>query len=291
MFNKLSFLPSESLYPVCCLALDDFEDGNGNVNIDNEPLVADIVDTDDVIGHRINLDKLIVKLCAGTLNETEEKDLLTLLKGENGYSKEIPCERIADIYKTMGIDEDDVNNLGTKIQLRVVAEDNMPYYNSKPDCLYNITDFPTEYYGYYDSYNSEIILCPERISNAPAESQKQHRHITSRELYVVVLVHALAHVLMDPTKTESNKFQPLIRTVNGFSEREVLMEESLVNMLTLRYFDKLRKPEVVRYGEVREFIELQSLPYNFGLYQHDILKPDWRLWREAKRNTKFIKDK
>ena len=228
---------------------------------------------------------------SGTLNETEGKDLLTLLKGKNSYSKEIPCERIADIYKTMGIDEDDVNNLRTKIQLRVVAEENMPYYNSKPDCLYNITDFPTEYYGYYDSYNSEIVLCPERIINAPAELQKQHRDITSIELYVVVLVHALAHALMDPKKTESNKYQPLIRMVNGFSEREVLMEESLANMLTLRYFDKLRKPEVVRYGKVREFIELQSLSYSFGLDQYDILKPDWRLWREAKRDTKFIKEK
>jgi len=285
MFNKLSFLPSESLYPVC-LSLDDSEDNEPNSSLSQK---SDVIDSKDVIRHRINLDKLIVKLCAGTLNETEEKDLLTLLKGENSYSKEIPCERIADIYKTMGIDEDDVNNLGTKIQLRVVAEDYMPYYNSKPDCLYNITDFPTEYYGYYDSYNSEIILCSERIINAPAELQKQHRDITSCELYVVVLVHALAHALMDPTKTESNKYQPLIRTVNGFSEREELMEESLANMLTLRYFEKLGKPEVVK--KVREFIELQSLPYNFGLYQHDILKPDWRLWREAKRDTTFIKDK
>ena len=32
MFNKLSFLPSESLYPVCLL-LDDFEDENGNEKI------------------------------------------------------------------------------------------------------------------------------------------------------------------------------------------------------------------------------------------------------------------
>ena len=289
MFNKLSFLPSESLYPVC-LSLDDSEDNEPNSSLSQK---SDVIDSKDVIRHRINLDKLIVKLCAGTLNETEEKDLLTLLKGENSYSKEIPCERIADIYKTMGIDEDDVNNLGTKIQLRVVAEDYMPYYNSKPDCLYNITDFPTEYYGYYDSYNSEIILCPERIINinAPAELQKQHRHITSRELYVVVLVHALAHALMDPTKTESNKYQPLIRMVNGFSEREVLMEESLANMLTLRYFEKLGKPEVVKYGEVKEFIEIQSLSYSFGLDLYDILKPDWRLWREAKKTTKFIKEK
>lgn len=69
------------------------------------------------------------------------------------------------------------------------------------------------------------------------------------------------------------------------------MENSLANMITLQYFEKLGQPDVVRYGEVREFIELQSLPYKFGLDQYDILKPDWRPWREAKRNTKFIKDK
>jgi hypothetical protein len=98
---------------------------------------------------------------------------------------------------------------------------------------------------------------------------------------------------MDPTKEEekSNQYQPLITTINKFSEREELVENSLANMITLQYFDKLGKPEVVRYGEVRELIELQSLPYKFGLDQYDILKPDWRLWREAKKTTKFIKEK
>lgn len=150
-----------------------------------------------------------------------------------------------------------------------------------------------EYYGYYDSYNSEIVLCPERISKAPAKLKKHHCNITSRELYVVVLVHALAHVLIDPTKSEekSYAYQPIITTQNGFSEREVLMEESLANMITLQVFAKLGKPEVVRYGEVREFIGIQPLPYRYGLDQFDILKPDWRLWREAKKTTKFIKDK
>ena len=123
--------------------------------------------------------------------------------------------------------------------------------------------------------------------------KKHNRHITSRELYVVVLVHALAHALMDPTKSEekSYAYQPIITTQNGFSEREVLMEESLANMITLQFFAKLGKPSVVKSGEVREFIEIQPLPYQYGLDQFDILKPDWRLWREAKKTTKFIKDK
>jgi hypothetical protein len=96
---------------------------------------------------------------------------------------------------------------------------------------------------------------------------------------------------MDPTKTEgkSAHFQPLITIMNGFTEREELMEESLANMITLQYFDQLGKPELVRYGEVREWIDLQALPYRFGLDQYDILKPDWQAWRKAKGNSKFIK--
>lgn len=38
MFNKLSFLPSESLYPVC-LSLDDFEDEEQVVHI--QPALTD----------------------------------------------------------------------------------------------------------------------------------------------------------------------------------------------------------------------------------------------------------
>jgi hypothetical protein len=228
------------------------------------------------------------RVCEGTLFAKEEKELINsgkILLSHEGILHENALDKL--IARFVRNIKGAKNQAGLKsIKLRVVSEDNMINPFSK-------ADFSMEYYGYYDSYNSEIVLYPERISKAPTKLKKHHRHITSRELYVVVLVHALAHALMDPTKSEEKcyTYQPIITTQNGFSEREVLMEESLANMLTLRYFDELRKPEVVRSGEVREFIEIQPLPYRYGLDQFDILKPDWRLWREAKKTTKFNKDK
>ena len=228
------------------------------------------------------------RVCEGTLSAKEEKELINsgkILLSHEGILHENALDKL--IARFVRNIKGAKNQAGLKsIKLRVVPEDNM----INP---FNKADFSMEYFGYYDSYNSEIVLCQERISKAPAKLKKHHCNITSRELYVVVLVHALAHALMDPTKSEekSYAYQPIITTQNGFSEREVLMEESLANMMTLQFFAKLGKPEVVRYGEVREFIGIQPLPYRYGLDQFDILKPDWRLWREAKRTTKFIKEK
>lgn len=278
MFNKLSFLPTESLYPIC-LSLDDFEDVEQVEHI--QSVLTDHPDYTHKYNHYM---ERIKKACAGTLSAEEEKELLESEK------KIMPTDGI--VHKTaldslissfVCIIEPADSHVGLKqIRLRTVSNEYIPEYY-----------FSMENLGYYDSYNIEIVLCPERISNAPAKLKKHHCNITSRELYVVVLVHALAHAFMDPTKSEekSYTYQPIIMTENGFSEREVLMEESLANMITLQFFAKLGKPEVVRYGEVREFIEIQPLPYRYGLDQYDILKPDWRLWREAKRNTKFYKDK
>ena len=279
MFNKLSFLPSESLYPVC-LSLDDFEDDNTQV----VHIPSRQTDRPDYTYQYNRYMERIKNACTGTLSAEEEKELLEIEK------KIMPVDGI--VHKTaldslissfVSIIEPADSHVGLKqIRLRTVSNEYIPEYY-----------FSMENLGYYDSYNTEIVLCPERISRQSAKLFRQNKHITSRELYVVVLVHALAHAFMDPTKSEekSYTYQPIIMTENGFSEREVLMEESLANMITLQYCDQLSKPEVVRSGEVKEFIELQSLPYSFGLDQYDILKPDWRLWREAKKTTKFIKEK
>ena len=283
MFNKLSFLPSESLYPVC-LPLDDFEDEEQVVHIQSA-----LTDHPDYPHKYIRYMEILSKrVCEGTLSAKEEKELINsgkILLSHKGILHENALDKL--IARFVRNIKGAKNQAGLKsIKLRVVPEDNM----INP---FNKADFSMEYFGYYDSYNSEIVLCQERISKAPAKLKKHHCNITSRELYVVVLVHSLAHTLMEPKKSEekSYAYQPIITTQNGFSEREVLMEESLANMITLQFFAKLGKPEVVRYGEVREFIGIQSLPYRYGLDQFDILKPDWRLWREAKRDTKFIKEK
>lgn len=259
------------------LSLDEFEFEDTPEQVRHCADYIEVSPTADFICYM----ERIKKACAGTLSAEDEEEILRFEK------KLLPVDGIVHrtaleplISRFMEIIEPADSQKGMKqIRLRTVSDECMPGGY-----------FSMEYLGYYDSYNSEIVLCPERISETPEVLLKHNRHITSRELYVVVLVHSLAHALMDPTKAEgkSAHFQPII-TTNGFSEREVLLEESLANMITLQYFDKLGKPAVVRYGEVREFIELQSLPYCFGLDQYDILKPDWHAWSKAKRTTKFIK--
>ena len=220
MFNKLSFLPTESLYPVC-LSLDDFEDDE-----QVEHIQSALTDHPDYTHKYIRYMGILSKrVCEGTLSAKEEKELINsgkILLSHEGILHENALDKL--IARFVRNSKGAKNQAGLKsIKLRVVPEDNM----INP---FNKADFSMEYYGYYESYNSEIVLCPERISKAPAKLKKHHCNITSRELYVVVLVHALAHALMDPSKTEekSYAYQPIITTQNGFSEREVLMEESLI---------------------------------------------------------------
>ena len=220
MFNKLSSLQVESLYPVCFpLSLDGDEYNEEIVNQTN----SSNIDIKSNLKDLVLFKKLLEKMCNGTLSTQDEEELLRIEKVLSSTNDIVRNTALNPLIASFAeIIESAPTPVWLKqIRLRVVPENNMPFGNSKPDCSYSKQEFPTEYFGYYDSYSEEIVLCPERISKAPAELEKQHRHISSRELYVVVLVHALAHALMDPTKAEgkSAHFQPII-TTNGFSERE-----------------------------------------------------------------------
>ena len=71
MFNKLSFLPSESLYPVC-LPLDDFEDEEQVVHIQSA-----LTDHPDYPHKYIRYMEILSKrVCEGTLSAKEEKELI-----------------------------------------------------------------------------------------------------------------------------------------------------------------------------------------------------------------------
>ena len=73
MFNKLSFLPSESLYPVCCLALDDFEDDSTQV-VHIKPA---LIDHPDYAYKYIRYKGILSKrVCEGALSAKEEKELI-----------------------------------------------------------------------------------------------------------------------------------------------------------------------------------------------------------------------
>lgn len=251
-----------------------------------------IITKEDSLWKNLQFRGFVSNMCSGTLSEEDEKKLVEVLQKIDEYPSTEYLKPLIVEFSNIMADEASRTRL-EQIGLRVVSEEHMLYRNSKPNCSYNKTDFPTEYYGYYYSYNNEIVLCPERIMKAPLELQKKHVQITSQKLYLVVLVHALAHALMDPTRNKVS-YQPLINIKNGFTERDVLMEESLANMITLQYFDIARQKGIISKSNAfeKEFINAQPLAYSFGLDQFTILNPKWQLWREHKEKmSKFTEKK
>ena len=260
--------------------LDDYDPEEVELSKPKEETVT----KEDSLWKSLDFQSSLRSMCRGTLSAEDEKKLVEVLQKIGEYPNAEYLNPLISNFSIIMKDEATQAKL-EQIILRVVSEHYMPDHEA---------DFSTEYYGYYYSHNNEIVVCPERIMKAPLELQKKHSQITSQELYLVVLVHALAHALMDPTRYDikySGSYQPLI-TDNDFSKREVLMEESLANMITLQYFDVARQKGIIDKTNAyeREFIGAQNLEYSFGLDQFDLLKPDWCPWREYKAKLpKFIK--
>lgn len=82
--------------------------------------------------------------------------------------------------------------------------------------------------GYYTRDNEDgcegphIVLCPENIEAAAFDSNLKDK---KELLYLIVLIHELAHAMMDKNNVTMNSL---------FSNA---MEESLANMITLQWFD------------------------------------------------------
>ena len=151
-------------------------------------------------------------------------------------------------------------------------------------------EYPTELLGCYIPSLQEndstpvIYLCPERIENA-ADRLK----IDKKVLYAKVLIHELAHAIMDPTnelegtKLKSKKGNEL----KTKSDADVFMEESLANMITLQYFDAAKDiNDVNDFEQVKSFMEKQPEAYKFGIEQFQLCT-DWREWRNNKSSMKF----
>jgi hypothetical protein len=152
----------------------------------------------------------------------------------------------------------------------------------------------TDLLGFYKSaspiLNSKIPvigLCPERIrsSAAPDGGTPTDNQITW--LVGKVLIHELAHALMDePTELKSK-----MPDFYGF------MEESMANVITLEAFEWLdwssghrrARPQILS-GDgpsplqyVREFIAKQPPEYRLALDLHDNNVGWWCIWESFKR--------
>ena len=136
MFNKLSFLPSESLYPVC-LSLDDFEDeeiqGQTSGKVNSTSNLKEYIRYMEILSKRV---------CEGTLSAKEEKELINsgkILLSHEGILHENALDKlIARFARNI---KGAKNQASLKsIKLRVVSEDNMINPFSK-------ADFSMEYFG------------------------------------------------------------------------------------------------------------------------------------------------
>lgn len=296
------------------LSLDDFE------NIDLEPIEPKrtIIRDEHEIAHLVSVHQLL----NGSLSEEQAEELLKNLKEYHhegylnlGYHKNLHNHvdydtifyicRIIAAGDRVGIsnlpDEkpciEDFDKGSYRYWMWTLAQQ-MPIWIVKPNEMLlqdNNGEYPPEWFGYYNSNGPEIFLCPQRIKEAIEPLQERGIHIDEKLLYAYAIIHMLAHALMDVTNRLHAdgvlyKFENKCQFIED--EADILMEESLANMITLWYFESFWKEAIapnakVAFDTVREYMFIQPMPYRFGLAQFNLLQPDWRIWREHKRSLKI----
>ena len=200
---------------------------------------------------------------------------------------------------SMPLSEDNAFRLlaysGKKPDLPILLKKKMPEYSSFwkeiDDERRNQYIPHGEVLGYYSRdehplcMGPHIVLCPENIRQIA-----QAYHIPFKILMAKVLVHEIAHALMDRYRIiDGNGIQYTNPKENWSNTVEAkAMEESMANAITLFVFRKYANED---YKYVRHYIDnMQSAIYKFGLWQEQIYA-DWNKWRDSsKQNTKELKE-
>ena len=200
---------------------------------------------------------------------------------------------------SMPLSEDNAFRLlaysGKKPDLPILLKKKLPEYSSfwkEIDDERRNQYIPNgEVLGYYSRdehplcMGPHIVLCPENIRQIA-----QAYHIPFKILMAKVLVHEIAHALMDRYRIiDGNEIQYTNPKENWSNTVEAkAMEESMANAITLFVFRKYANED---YKYVRHYIDnMQSAIYKFGLWQEQIYA-DWNKWRNSsKQNTKELKE-
>lgn len=129
--------------------------------------------------------------------------------------------------------------------------------------------------GYY-SHNPEdecegphIILCLENISKMAKEMK-----MDNKLLCLIVLIHEFAHAKMDMYQTKSS--------IKSFFAQA--MEESLANMITLKWFEEHDEDN---FDCVLQFVNSQPPIYQFGIKQFNA-KVDCTKWSRSSKDMKGL---
>lgn len=158
----------------------------------------------------------------------------------------------------------------------ILLKDDMPFYEEQ---WKEIDDGRKKEYipkgkvlGYYRNDDKDdfckgphIVLGPKII-----EKSSEEKSIPFKVLFTKVLVHELAHAMMD----NSNNWPSSLEAK--------AMEESLANKITLSWF-RLFAPNEFKY--VKHYIDkYQPAIYKFGIWQ-DYADVDWKKWRESNKQS------
>lgn len=297
-------------------ALDDFDDEE-----ELEGQISGKVKYQGGMKEYIDFVPLLKKLCRGEeLQDDEEKKLLKLMKQVNDIVEidvvESAISKYCNIvdsnksFEGLYLTDDSIREEKKKFCIRFAKEDELPKAE--------VGDLPSmEYFGYYDSKENHIILCPERIKNATELFEKKGVHVTQQDitsqpvttfyaLYGMVFIHALCHAVLDRTNNidkEGNlvryddKYQKI--DPNFVSKKEEkqqvmlyqFMEESVATIMTLYYF---LKENTQQYDVLREWLSYLPQKYKIGLEQFDMLNNGSDLienycaaWRGRKKALKI----
>ena len=272
-----------------CMRADDYVDQNdiqGQVN----SKVGHEHGTKEWLDYIENLKKVYN---IGGLTEEEQDFVISLLHTyQVNYAEKaelITAEVIANFCNVIDSNKKfpelyqaDKTETKKELCIRFAKEDELPKAE--------VGDLPSmEYFGYYDSKENQIILCPERIKNATELFKKKGVHVTQQvttfhALYGMVFIHALSHAVLDCTNKIDEKGS-IVKCDNQYQnidpdlaykeaeKQQVIsaqfIEESVATIMTLYYFLKVNTQQ---YKEVlREWLSYLPQEYKIGLEQFDML--------------------
>lgn len=144
-----------------------------------------------------------------------------------------------------------------------------------------------------------IKICPQRLKEAIDSINKFDKDIKIEleDLFIIVYLHELAHAMLD-SKCEIKVIQNDLNNPNNFKYESsyigdnngkfdiasLAMEESLANMIMLKYIKKyaeMNPTDSYLFEIAKYFVRQQCGIYSFGYHQF-CLDADWTKWRDYK---------
>ena len=280
MLSKLSFLPSEDLYPVCGLALDDTED-QGAIQIQTHSPIHD----GNFIANCLRDPELKNVLWKDAITKDEMKELSELIminKCGRKFLSETIDDSIREHILNILIAAD--NNL-LRAEMFWLAHNMRIWKANEP---LTADEYSPEWFGVYCSdsdsnYFPVVYLCKERIDTCEELLRNWNKvNLTRNMLCAVVLIYAMASAVMDPANKLLDDKEELLPYRKDNEQHEVpaadvFGNKVLATTITLHCFDPFDQN---LYQQVREYFSLLPLAYQVGVAEYEKLRDAKCRWKK-----------